>query len=75
MLSAVRAGLFCPLGRGDAPIAATIDRLERDGYDGWYVLEQDTDLGATEPAGAGPIDDVRVSVEFLHGVLGRRAAG
>ena len=34
LIGAVRAGLFCPLGRGDAPIAATIDRLERDGYAG-----------------------------------------
>ncbi len=70
MVSAVRAGLFCPLGRGDAPIAATVDRLESDGYDGWYVLEQDTDLGPTVPVGAGPVDDVRVSVDFLYELVG-----
>ena len=69
MVEAVRQGLFRPLGRGDAPIVATVERLERDGYGGWYVLEQDTDLGPTEPVGAGPIDDVRASVDFLHDVL------
>ena len=76
LIGAVRAGLFCPLGRGDAPIAATIDRLERDGYAGWYVLEQDTDLGATRRRrGEGPVADVRASVEYLRGVLAGQRAG
>ena len=76
LIAAVRQGLFCPLGRGDARIAATIDRLEGDGYQGWYVLEQDTDLGAIEPPpGEGPIDDVKASVDYLRGVLtGQRAS-
>ena len=69
LVEAVRRGLFLPLGHGDAPILETVRRLEADGYDGWYVLEQDTDLGPTVPAGAGPIDDVRSSVEFLHDEL------
>jgi inosose dehydratase len=70
LLEAVRHGLFCPLGDGDAPVAETIERLERDGYNGWYVLEQDTDLGATAPsAGSGPIDDVRTSADFVRRVL------
>ena len=43
---------------------------------GWYVLEQDTDLGAIEPPpGEGPIDDVRASVEYLRGVLAGQRAG
>ena len=76
LIAAVRSGLFCPLGRGDAPVATTVQRLERDGYEGWYVLEQDTDLGAVEPApGEGPIDDVRESVEYLRGVLAGQRAG
>jgi inosose dehydratase len=70
LLEAVREGLFRPLGAGDAPVQATIERLERDGYNGWYVLEQDTDLGATAPpAGSGPIDDVRTSADFVRRVL------
>jgi inosose dehydratase len=70
LLEGVRKGLFRPLGTGDAPVRATIERLERDGYNGWYVLEQDTDLGATAPSeGSGPIDDVRTSADFVRRVL------
>lgn len=59
-------GLFCPLGRGDTPVGSTITTLEANGYEGWYVLEQDTDLGDTvPPTGSGPIDDVRESIDFL----------
>jgi inosose dehydratase len=62
----VTEGLFCPLGAGDAAILQTVDTLEAAGYRGWYVLEQDTDLGAAEPpAGAGPIEAARASLEYL----------
>ncbi len=63
---AVGAGLFCPLGDGDAPILETVEALEAAGYGGWYVLEQDTDLGAAEPPpGTGPMEAARASLEFL----------
>ncbi len=63
---AVTDGLFCPLGRGDVPVEDTVVALERAGYAGWYVLEQDTDLGDTvPPPGRGPIEDVRASIDFL----------
>jgi inosose dehydratase len=62
----VGAGLFCPLGDGDAPILATVGTLESAGYGGWYVLEQDTDLGATEPPpGTGPVEAARASLDYL----------
>jgi inosose dehydratase len=62
----VTGGLFCPLGDGDAPIQATVDALEATGYAGWYVLEQDTDLGAAEPPpGTGPVEAARASVQYL----------
>jgi inosose dehydratase len=65
--SGVGAGLFCPLGTGDAPIGATVDALEAAGYAGWYVLEQDTDLGADEPPpGTGPVEAARQSLAFLR---------
>ena len=65
---AVRAGLYTPLGAGDLDIAACVAALEDVGYRGWYVLEQDCAL-ADEPAeGAGPVGDVRVSLDFLTSV-------
>lgn len=61
----VRGGLYRPLGRGEAGIAAIVTSLETAGYRGWYVLEQDTALDAEPPAGAGPAADVAASLEFL----------
>lgn len=69
LVQAVQAGLFRPLGEGNVPVADVVRSLERTGYEGWLVLEQDVALGAPPPDGAGPIDDVRRSVEFLHGVV------
>jgi inosose dehydratase len=66
LVQAVRAGLFRPLGDGDAPVRDTVLRLEEAGYRGRYVLEQDVAL-APEPAdGTGPLEDVRRSIEFLR---------
>jgi inosose dehydratase len=40
--------------------------LEELGYDGWYVLEQDTALTQGVPAeGSGPVEDVQKSLAFL----------
>ena len=42
-------------------------RLERQGYDGLYVLEQDVAITDGEPpAGEGPVRDVAKSVAFLR---------
>jgi inosose dehydratase len=46
-------------------IADIVGTLEAHGYQGWYVLEQDTVLDG-EPRGAGPAEDVAASVEFLR---------
>lgn len=70
---AVRAGMYRPLGQGDIDIAAIVHRLESAGYDGWYVLEQDTVLDGAPPPGAGPREDVAASVGFLRAAVG--AAG
>jgi inosose dehydratase len=64
---AVRADLYRPLGQGDVDIASIVESLERSGYDGWYVLEQDTVLDGP-PAGVGPLADVRASMEHLLSV-------
>lgn len=64
---AVRAGMYVPLGSGEVPIDRIVDRLEEGGYNGWYVLEQDTMVDEL-PDGAHqvhPINDVSESVNFL----------
>lgn len=63
----IRQGLFRPLGEGDVDVAALVGALEEAGYAGWYVLEQDIKL-AGEPAGEGPVHDVRVSLDYLRGL-------
>ena len=64
-IGAVRQGLYAPLGHGDLDIAGIVTTLEGAGYRGWYVLEQDSALYDEPPAGAGPIEDVRRSLDFL----------
>lgn len=76
LVRAVQLGLFRPLGEGDAPVADTVLALERQGYEGWYVLEQDTALdSAAIPEGRGPVEDVQRSVAFLHRCLTPSEAG
>ncbi|MFL1898838.1 sugar phosphate isomerase/epimerase family protein [Streptomyces tauricus] len=65
---AVRDGMYRPLGAGDVDVQAIVSHLGARGYDGWYVLEQDTIL-TEEPAGKGPVDDVWSSAEYLRSVL------
>ncbi|MBW8799729.1 MAG: TIM barrel protein [Streptomyces sp.] len=65
---AVRAGMYRPLGAGDVDVEAIVTHLTSRGYDGWYVLEQDTILTA-EPKEKGPVEDVWASAEHLRSVL------
>ena len=67
---AVIDGMFKPLGAGDVDIAGTIRFLESTGYNGWYVLEQDTSLTAEPASGAGPQADAERSVRYLEEVAG-----
>ena len=64
---AVRDGIYTALGSGDVDIAGLVTALRANGYDGWFVMEQDTIL-AGEPTGEGPIGDVRASVAYLQDV-------
>ena len=59
-------GMFTPLGAGDVDIAGVIAVLEADGFDGWYVLEQDVSLTADPATGGGPVADAEKSVRFLE---------
>jgi inosose dehydratase len=67
---AVGAGMYRPLGTGDIDIAGIVRTLESAGYQGWYVMEQDTILQAEPEPGAGPRGDVRASVDFLNELTG-----
>jgi len=76
LMEATERGLFMPLGQGGVPIDEIVTHLEGSGYDGWYVLEQDTSItGELPPDDRGPVEDVRISVDYLRAVLnGCRAA-
>lgn len=67
---AVTAGMYRPLGRGDARIAEIVALLRGAGYDGWFVLEQDTVLEGAPAAGDGPVADAGESAAFLRAQLG-----
>jgi inosose dehydratase len=66
LMQAVQAGLFRPLGDGDARIDEVVRGLDDVGYERWLVLEQDLAItGSEPPVGSGPVLDVRKSIEFL----------
>ena len=61
---------------GDVPVAEVVTELERSGYDGWYVLEQDAAITDGEPApGEGPKVDVLRSIEYLRAINAEFTAG
>jgi inosose dehydratase len=62
--ASVAAGAFVPLGRGDVDFPALMRELERTGYDGWMVVEQDRLAGAGDP-----VADLVASREFVEGVV------
>jgi inosose dehydratase len=67
LVQATQAGLFRPLGEGDAGIETVMRRLDRQGYERWLVLEQDTAItGQEPPVGRGPVVDVAKCIDFLH---------
>lgn len=65
--TAVREGLYRPLGDGDVDIPAIVGALA--GYTGWYVLEQDVVLRGEPAPDAGPATDVAASLAHLRKVL------
>jgi inosose dehydratase len=73
LMGATQAGLFRPLGQGDAGIAEVLAELDAHGYERWLVLEQDAAItGEEPPVGSGPLLDVRASIEFLTNRAPRR---
>ncbi|MEU3628127.1 inosose dehydratase [Amycolatopsis coloradensis] len=70
---AVGKGLYVPLGDGDVDIEAMVRFVHEAGYDGWYVLEQDTALGERSPEDL-PKRDVARSLAHLDGIVSRLPA-
>ncbi|MFE3448493.1 TIM barrel protein [Nonomuraea sp. NPDC059194] len=62
---AVKAGVYRPLGQGDVDIAAIVATLDKTGYDGWYVMEQDVVLSSDAD---DPQRWVRQSIAYLDGL-------
>jgi predicted extracellular nuclease len=50
---ASRGGMYTPLGGGDVDIAGVVTALYSNGFDGWFVMEQETILEG-EPIDEGP---------------------
>ena len=66
LMAATQAGIFTPLGQGDVDILGVVQTLEGAGYDGWYVIEQDTAITDGLPAiGEGPLHQVTTSMQYL----------
>ncbi|MFB9926409.1 sugar phosphate isomerase/epimerase family protein [Amycolatopsis halotolerans] len=66
---AVGKGLYVPLGEGDVDIEAMVRSVAGAGYDGWYVLEQDTALSDDSPIDR-PGQDVAASLSYLRKITG-----
>jgi inosose dehydratase len=70
LMEATQNGIFTNLGAGDVDILGVVQTLESAGYQGWYVIEQDTALTAGFPAeGEGPSLDVSASLDYLTRVV------
>ena len=67
---AVQKGMYRPLGHGGLDIKAVWEGLHRTGYQGWFVLEQDTALTREPQPGSGPLVAARQSLEYFHQILG-----
>ena len=59
----VRNGIFCELGKGSVDFAGVIQELEKVGYDGWGVVEQDV-----LPGMGSPKESARRNREYLRGL-------
>jgi inosose dehydratase len=70
---AVRKGLYRPLGQGGVEIEAVLRRLRDVGYEGWFVLEQDTALQLEPEPASGPVTAAGQSLTYFRRVSGVEA--
>lgn len=66
----VRAGVFCPLGKGMVDFARVFELLRRNGYDGWLIVEQDVIVDSSGAAvGPSPLEAARQSRAFVQRLI------
>ena len=65
---ALKAYIFPPLGEGIAQVPEVVAHLLARGYDGWFVLEQDTNRGS-------PMEVARDNREYLETLLAGAGSG
>jgi inosose dehydratase len=61
--------MYVPLGQGDVDIEAVVRFVHQAGYDGWYVLEQDTALSEQSPHDTPKLDTAG-SLRYLNQIIG-----
>jgi len=61
--ASVRNGIFCELGKGEVDFPAIKAELERQGYGGWIVVEQDV-----LPGMGSPKESARRNRDYLAGI-------
>jgi inosose dehydratase len=61
--TAVRGGLFCPLGEGGVDFMSCLRSLMQAGYEGWIVVEDEMPPGQVPPFEAAMRDRA-----FLRGL-------
>jgi inosose dehydratase len=66
-LDAVRRGVFCELGEGGIDFPRIKDSLNKSGYEGWAVVEQDVDINQPD---VRPLESAIRSRQYLQRVIG-----
>jgi inosose dehydratase len=61
--TALRHGVFCELGQGSVDFTALLRTLERSGYEGWIVVEQDV-----LPGMGAPVESARRNRRYLRDI-------
>jgi inosose dehydratase len=75
LMNATQAGLFTPLGQGSVDILGVVQALEAQGYQGRYVIEQDTAITNGMPLpNEGPLLQVTESMKYLTDVVAPKVA-
>ena len=62
--------MFAPIGEGDIDFGTIVSELDKAGFDGYYVLEQDIMIDEEPPAGGGPKANAQKFLQALKKLAG-----